>query len=86
MIHFGEYFLLGFLLFHLLYESDFSRKKMIYYILFISLIPIADETAQNFSKLWGVSRIPSIYDALADYFGCYMGCIFYSLTSRVYNG
>ena len=86
MIHFVEYFILGFLLFHLLYESNFSREKMIHYILFISLIPISDEFAQNFSELWGVSRVPSLYDALADYFGCYSGCIFYSLTNKVYNG
>ena len=54
--------------------------------LFISLIPISDEFAQNFSDLWGVSRVPSIYDALADYFGCYTGCLFYFLTNKVYNG
>jgi len=86
LIHFAEYFILGFLLFHLLYESEFSREKLMYYILFISLIPISDEFAQNFSNLWGVSRVPSIYDALADYLGCYSGCFFYFLTNKVYNG
>jgi VanZ family protein len=86
IIHFGEYFILGFLLFHLLYETDFSKRKMIYCILFISLIPITDEFAQNFSYLWGLSRVPSLYDVLADYLGCYTGCFFYYLTHKAYNG
>tara|TARA_B110000263_G_scaffold244844_1_gene253477 strand:- start:577 stop:951 length:375 start_codon:yes stop_codon:yes gene_type:complete len=86
IIHFGEYFILGFLLFHLLHETNFSRRKLVYYTLFISLIPILDEFAQNFSVLWGVSRVPSLYDALADYLGCYSGCIFYYLTNKAYNG
>ena len=86
IIHFSEYFILGFLLFHLLYEADFSKTKMVYYILFISLIPISDEFVQKFSHFWGVTRVPSLYDALADYLGCYSGCFFYSLTYKVYNG
>ena len=57
-----------------------------YYIGFISLIPIIDESMQFFSELWGHKRIPSIYDAIADYAGCYAGCICYTIKHRIFNG
>ena len=86
IIHFSEYFILGLLLFHVLYEKPFTKKDAIYYIGFISLIPIIDESMQFFSELWGQKRIPSIYDAIADYAGCYAGCIFYVIKHRIFNG
>jgi len=86
IIHFSEYFVLGLLLFHVLYENEFTNKDMAYYILFISLIPIVDESMQYFSELWGQKRIPSFYDALADYIGCYSGCICYIIKHRLFNG
>ncbi len=86
IIHFTEYFILGVLLFHVMYEKPFTKKEVIYYIGFISLVPIVDESMQFFSELWGQKRIPSLYDALADYAGCYTGCICYSIKYRIFNG
>tara|TARA_Y100000590_G_scaffold441388_1_gene567964 strand:+ start:350 stop:739 length:390 start_codon:yes stop_codon:yes gene_type:complete len=86
IIHFAEYFILGVLLFHVMYEKPFTRKEVLYYVGFISLIPIIDESMQFYSELWGQKRIPSIYDAFADYAGCYTGCICYSIKYRIFNG
>ena len=86
IIHFSEYFILGVLLFHVMYEKPFTRKEALYYVGLISLIPIIDESMQFYSELWGQKRIPSIYDALADYAGCYTGCICYSIKYRIFHG
>ena len=86
IIHFAEYFILGVLLFHVMYEKPFTRKEVLYYVGFISLVPIIDESMQFYSELWGQKRIPSIYDAFADYAGCYTGCICYSIKYRIFNG
>jgi len=81
-IHFGEYFILGVLLFYTLYENFISKENLIYSILAVSLIPVLDESIQYFTP----NRIPSIYDAFADYLGCYSGCFIYHIINRHYNG
>ena len=86
LIHYTEYFILGILLFHVMYEKSFTRKDVICYLSLISLVPIVDESLQFYSELWGQKRIPSLYDALADYAGCYSGCIFYSIKYRIFHG
>ena len=86
IVHFSEYFILGVLFFYVLYEQPFSTKKFVFYICFLSTIPIVDESLQYFAELWGQKRIPSIYDALADYLGCYTGCFIYYITNKGFNG
>ena len=86
IVHFSEYFILGILFFYVLYEKTFSTKKFIFYISFLSIIPIVDESLQFFAEFWGQKRIPSIYDALADYLGCYTGCFIYYITNKAFNG
>ena len=81
-IHFGEYFILGLLLFYMLYEKQISKNNLIYSIMIISLIPIIDESIQYFTP----NRISSVSDAISDYFGCYFGCFIYHITNRIYNG
>jgi len=81
-IHFGEYFILGLLLFYMLYEKPISKNNLIYSIMIISLIPIIDESIQYFTP----NRISSVSDAISDYFGCYFGCFIYHITNRIYNG
>jgi len=81
-IHFGEYFALGILLFYALYENPISRKNLLYSMIAVSLIPILDESIQYFIP----NRISSVYDAFADYLGCYSGCSIYYITNRIYNG
>ena len=81
LIHFLEYFILGILYLNALHHQNF-KIKMLYPILFISSIPIIDESIQIFVP----NRIASIYDAFFDYLGCYMGMILYYLTYRYKNG
>jgi len=82
IIHYSEYFILGFLLFYVLYETPFSKEELIYFILFLSIIPILDESIQYFIP----QRISSFYDLLADYLGCYTGCLFYYTINRIKYG
>ncbi len=82
VIHFSEYFILGILLFYALFESPLSYKKILYSMIFISLIPIIDESIQYFIP----TRICSVYDALADYAGFYIGCLFYYILNKVSYG
>ena len=82
IIHFGEYFILGFLLFNVLCEKSFTKKDLTYYMFFITFIPIIDESIQFFTPY----RVPSFYDLLADYFGAYLGCFLYYKFLRGSNG
>ena len=82
IIHFGEYFVLGLLLFYMLYEQPISKQNLLYSIAIISLIPILDESIQYFTP----NRISSVTDAIADYFGCYLGCFIYHISYRYYRG
>jgi len=81
LIHFSEYFILGLLYINALYNQDLKIKRL-YPILFISLIPIVDESIQFYVP----SRIASIYDALFDYLGCYIGMGLYYSIYRYKNG
>ena len=81
VIHFSEYFILGLLYINALYNQDLKIKKM-YPLLFISIIPIVDESIQ----IYVPNRVASIYDAFFDYLGCYMGMSLYYLIYRYKNG
>ena len=82
IIHFSEYFILGFLLFNVLCEKPFLKREFYYYIIFISIIPILDESIQFFTPY----RVPSFYDLLADYSGVYLGCFLYYINFKDMNG
>ena len=82
LIHFVEYFILGLLLFYVLYEEPASKSFFLKSLLFMSLIPILDECIQYFTP----RRISSLYDAMADYLGCYSGCFTYYIFNRFNNG
>ena len=81
LIHFSEYFILGILYLNALFHQDL-KSNFLYPILFISLIPIIDESIQIFIP----NRIASIYDAFFDYLGCYMGMSLYYLINGHKNG
>jgi len=81
-IHFGEYFVLGLLFFNALYEKPVSKNFFLKSLILMSLIPIIDESIQYFTP----NRISSIYDALADYSGFYLGCFIYHIINRKLNG
>ena len=65
LIHFSEYFGLGYLLVNALKINQISKKKWNYILIFLLIFPIMDELIQYFTP----SRIPDIYDVLADVFG-----------------
>ena len=73
--------MLGLLYINALYNQDFKIKKM-YPLLFISIIPIVDESIQ----IYVPNRVASIYDAFFDYLGCYMGMGLYYSIYRYKNG
>jgi len=82
IIHFSEYFILGVLLFYALYEKPMINKDLYTIILIMSLIPIVDESIQYFTP----NRVPSFYDAVADYLGFYTGCYIFKLIYRAKHG
>ena len=82
IIHFSEYFILGVLLFYALYEKPIINKDVYTAILIMSLIPIVDESIQYFTP----NRVPSFYDAVADYLGFYTGCYIFKLIYRAKHG
>ena len=57
LIHFVEYFILGFLLFNVLFEKSFTKKDLSYYILFITLVPVIDESTYLLRLLEHVVRL-----------------------------
>ena len=81
LIHFSEYFILGILYLNALFHQD-SKIKILHSVLFISLIPIIDESIQIFVPY----RIASVYDAFFDYLGCYTGMGLYYSIYRCKNG
>ena len=81
LIHFSEYFILGILYLNALFHQD-SKIKILHSVLFISLIPIIDESIQIFVP----NRIASVYDAFFDYLGCYTGMGLYYSIYRCKNG
>ena len=82
IIHYIQYFILGILLFHVIYELPESRSKILYWLIGVSVVPVLDESIQYFRP----NRISSVYDAIADYAGFYSGCYAYHIISRFSNG
>ena len=69
IIHFAEYFILGFLLINLFMIKPVTRNILIFSILFLLLFPLVDEILQYYTP----TRIPDIYDCMADICGGFTG-------------
>ena len=71
IVHFIEYFGLGFLFVNMLSIQPLIRKTLVYSLFFILLFPLFDESLQYFTP----NRIPDIYDVFADFCGGTMGSL-----------
>ena len=69
IVHFVEYFGLGFLFVNMLSIKPLIRKRLVYVLLFITLFPLFDESLQYFIP----NRIPDFHDAIADFIGGVFG-------------
>ena len=69
IIHFIEYFGLGFLFVNMLMIQPVDKKMKCYIVIFILLFPILDEALQYFTP----NRISDINDAVVDIFGATLG-------------
>lgn len=64
IIHFAEYFIMGFLMLNCFHISAYHKKQIFYCVIFAIIISTTDEfIVQNF---FGVGRIPDIYDWTVD--------------------
>ena len=71
IVHFVEYFGLGFLFVNMLSIRPLINRRLVYVLLFITLFPLFDESLQNFTP----NRIPDFQDAIADFMGGILGSI-----------
>ena len=69
IVHFVEYFGLGFLFVNMLSIKPLIRRRLVYVLLFITLFPLFDESLQYFTP----KRIPDLNDAIADFIGGVFG-------------
>ena len=69
IIHFIEYFGLGFLLVNLVLLAKLDKKKKIYLVLFLIFFPIFDEFIQFYTPY----RISDINDCIVDVIGGFCG-------------
>tara|TARA_B100000315_G_C14209774_1_gene421487 strand:+ start:111 stop:461 length:351 start_codon:yes stop_codon:yes gene_type:complete len=69
IVHFFEYFGVGFLLINALKIKPLSKTYWIYAVWFLCIFPISDELLQYYTP----RRIPDIYDVFADIVGGLIG-------------
>ena len=69
VVHFLEYFGVGFLLINALKIWPLTKTQWKYSICFLFLFPVFDEMLQYYTP----TRIPDIYDAIVDVFGGLFG-------------
>ena len=69
LIHFFEYFILGFLFLNMLSIERLILKRLFYSIIFMIIFPVLDEALQYFTP----TRIPDINDVLYDFIGGTLG-------------
>ena len=69
VVHFIEYFGVGFLLINALKIKPLTKTQWEYAIFFLFLFPVCDEILQYYIP----TRIPDIYDVIVDVFGGLFG-------------
>ena len=69
VVHFIEYFGVGFLMINMLMIQPLKRAHWKYALIFLLLFPMFDELLQYYTP----KRIPDIYDAIVDICGGFIG-------------
>ena len=72
VVHFLEYFGVGFLMINMLMIQPLKKSHFQFAIIFLLLFPLFDELLQHFTP----RRIPDLYDCIADICGGFIGAYF----------
>tara|TARA_B100000029_G_scaffold93124_1_gene83072 strand:+ start:154 stop:480 length:327 start_codon:yes stop_codon:yes gene_type:complete len=73
LIHFIEFFILGFLFINAIIDTNLNINKFLIGIFILTLIPTIDEGLQYVFDIPG--RVPEFYDFIVDIIGEYFGAI-----------
>ena len=74
LIHFIEFFILGFLFINAVIHTDLNTNKFLISMFILTLIPVIDEGLQYIFDIPG--RVPEFYDFVFDVMGQYFGAFF----------
>ena len=85
LIHFIEFFILGFLFINAIIDTDININKFLIGVFILTLIPTIDEGLQYVFDIPG--RVPEFYDFVANIMGEYSGaiCSFFININKVKN-
>ena len=83
IIHFIEFFILGFLFINAIINTHLDINKFLIGIFILTLIPVIDEGLQYVFDIPG--RVPDFYDFLVDIFGEYTGTLCFVIIHKMRN-
>ena len=83
LIHFIEFFILGFLFINAIIDTDLNINNFLVGIFILTLIPTIDEGLQYVFDIPG--RVPEVYDFLVDIIGEYSGALCSVFIHKVKN-
>ena len=83
LIHFIEFFILGFLFINAIIDTDLNINKFLIGIFILTLIPTVDEGLQYIFDIPG--RVPELYDFVVDIIGEYCGVLCFVFIHKVKN-
>ena len=83
LIHFIEFFILGFLFINTIIDTDLNINNFLIGIFILTLIPTIDEGLQYVFDIPG--RVPEFYDFVVDIIGEYSGAISSVFIHKVKN-
>ena len=83
VIHFIEFFILGFLFINAIIKRPLDINKFLIGIFILTLIPVVDEGLQYVFDIPG--RVPDFYDFLVDVVGSYVGSLAFIIMYKLRN-
>ena len=83
LIHFIEFFILGFLFINAIIDTDLNINKFLTAVFILTLIPTIDEGLQYVFDIPG--RVPEFYDFIVDIVGGYCGALCFLFIHKVKN-
>ena len=81
VIHFVEFFILGYLFVNAIIDKQFRNCNFLIGILILTLIPIVDEGLQYVFDFPG--RVADFYDLVVDIIGAYCGALLFLLIYKI---
>ena len=83
IIHFIEFFILGFLFMNAIINTKLDMNKFLIGIFILTLIPTIDEGLQYIFDIPG--RVPDFYDFIVDVVGEYCGVLSFVIIYKIRN-